>query len=67
MAIKETFARWTLESQNGLEGLRYTEGQTLPDLGAEDVVVKIHAASLNYRDVAIAKVYILVLTLGKAR
>jgi hypothetical protein len=53
----KTTARWTLKSQDGIESLHYEEKAELPELGEENVLVEIHAASLNYRDLAIAKVY----------
>jgi NADPH:quinone reductase-like Zn-dependent oxidoreductase len=39
----------------GFDGLQFQDAQT-PKLGEHDVLVKLHAASLNYRDLAIAKV-----------
>ncbi|EPE25330.1 NAD(P)-binding Rossmann-fold containing protein [Glarea lozoyensis ATCC 20868] len=51
-------ARWVLDSaQKGISSLHYEEstGVIDPPLGAEDVLVEIHAVSLNYRDIAIAK------------
>lgn len=51
--------RWVLdEAQQGLSSLHFESSPPSPasNLGPEDVLVEIHAASLNYRDVAIAKV-----------
>lgn len=51
--------RWELDgAQKGLCSLRYDpDGSVQPDqLGPEDVLVELHAASLNYRDIAIIKV-----------
>ena len=56
MADKIT-ARWTLKTQGGIESLQYEVKAELPELGEEDVLVEMHAASLNYRDLMIAKVY----------
>ncbi|KAH7037821.1 putative alcohol dehydrogenase [Microdochium trichocladiopsis] len=53
-----TSGRWMLVSQNGFdESLQYDDSYspTEADLGPEDVLVEVHAASLNYRDIAIAK------------
>lgn len=47
---------WVLNSQNGPSSLEFVESLELPQIGAHDVLVKIHAASLNYREVVIAQV-----------
>ncbi|ROT39584.1 putative alcohol dehydrogenase [Sodiomyces alkalinus F11] len=48
--------RWTLTGQKGFEtSLKYEEGVTLPvELGPHDVLVELRAASLNFRELAIA-------------
>ncbi|KAK4942899.1 hypothetical protein LTR10_017475 [Elasticomyces elasticus] len=48
-------AAWVLNSQIGVDGLAFFE--RLPELPIkeDEVLVKIHAASLNYRDLMIAK------------
>ncbi|KIV80826.1 hypothetical protein PV11_08302 [Exophiala sideris] len=48
-------AAWVLNSQIGVDGLAFFE--RLPELPIKEyeVLVKIHAASLNYRDLMIAK------------
>lgn len=48
--------RWILTSQKGFENsLQYEEGVPLPtELGPRDVLVELHAASLNYRELVIA-------------
>ncbi|TID27542.1 zinc-binding alcohol dehydrogenase-like protein [Venturia nashicola] len=48
-------ARWTLPSQNGIESLRYEESAAIPDLNDYEVLVEMHAASINYRDLVITK------------
>ncbi|KAE8316028.1 alcohol dehydrogenase [Aspergillus transmontanensis] len=45
---------WTLTGQKGISSLKFVENHPLPALGDHDVRIKIHAASLNYRDLAIA-------------
>jgi NADPH:quinone reductase-like Zn-dependent oxidoreductase len=49
-------ARWILSSQNGIDSLTFEEIAPVPELGPEDVLVKMHAASINYRDLVITKV-----------
>ncbi|KAK3064875.1 hypothetical protein LTS18_003088 [Coniosporium uncinatum] len=47
---------WAIKSQDGIQhGLLLLPDATLPKLSAEHVLVELHAASLNYRDVAILK------------
>lgn len=50
--------QWILNSQLGFEkSLEYQENVKVPtpdELGPNDVLVKIHAASLNYRELPIA-------------
>lgn len=46
---------WILQGQNGVNSLEQTP-QKLPELRDHDVLVELHAASLNHRDVAIAEV-----------
>lgn len=51
--------RWTLDgAQEGLSSLLYEPAASsqADQLGPEDVLVEVHAASLNYRDLAIIKV-----------
>lgn len=56
MSTKRRTDAWTLNSQNGIESLKFVRDILLPPLNAHEVLVKIHAASLNYRDLAITKV-----------
>ncbi|KAL2783095.1 alcohol dehydrogenase [Aspergillus keveii] len=46
---------WLLAGQNGPSSLEFVEEYELPPLRDNDVLVRIHAASLNYREIAIAK------------
>lgn len=52
----QTSTDWVLEDQKGFDSLNLVEGRPIPDLGDSDVLVKLYAASLNYRDLVIAKV-----------
>jgi NADPH:quinone reductase-like Zn-dependent oxidoreductase len=65
MAV-ENFLQWTLDSQNGIESLVSRQAQMPREVGEHEILVKIHAASLNYRDLAIAKVHIELFTLLSA-
>lgn len=47
---------WILDGQNGIESLKKTDNRKLPALGDHDVLMQMHAASLNHRDIAIAEV-----------
>lgn len=50
------FKEWRLEGQKGIESLVCGESTLPTELQDHEVLIKIHAASLNYRDLAIAKV-----------
>lgn len=51
-------SQWILASQEGFAAsLQYQENVRIPspdELGSNEVLVKIHAASLNYREIQIA-------------
>jgi NADPH:quinone reductase-like Zn-dependent oxidoreductase len=49
-------AQWTLQGQNGIESLKFARVPIQTALGQHEVLVELRAASLNYRDVVIAKV-----------
>lgn len=51
-----TTPAWLLTGQSGPSSLEFKPEHELPPLGPNDVLVRIHAASLNYRELAIAKV-----------
>ena len=53
--VKVTKA-WTRTGTTGFDALKFNEQTPLPELGDHDVLVEIHAASLNYRDLSMAKV-----------
>lgn len=56
-SLPEFTAAWTLPSQrSGIESLGFVEKVPIPPLRDDELLVKIHAASLNYRDLIIAKV-----------
>ena len=50
--------QWILTGQDGFEAsLEYQENVPIPaakNLGPDEVLVKLHAASLNYRELVIA-------------
>lgn len=50
------FSRWVLKNPSGIYSLEYTETPFSSDLGPEDVLVRLYAASLNPRDLVIAEV-----------
>lgn len=55
-SIPKTTKTWRVQGQDGFESLKYDTQAAIPELGANDVLVKFHAASLNYRDLIIPKV-----------
>ena len=56
--LEGTYKQWTPQGQNGLDSLVASVGSLPKELGEHDVLVKIHAASLNFRDIVLAKVSI---------
>lgn len=56
MPTPQYTAAWVLNSQIGIEGLSFLEQLPLPPVKEDEVLVKIYAASLNYRELLIAKV-----------
>ncbi|KAH7068905.1 alcohol dehydrogenase [Paraphoma chrysanthemicola] len=50
-----TTKQWTVQGKDGFESLKFNEKAQIPEIGEKDVLVKIHAASLNYRDLIIPK------------
>lgn len=53
----KTSPAWILSEQKGIDSLELVQENPIPEVGEYDVLVKIHAASLNYRDIVVAKVY----------
>lgn len=49
--------RWVMTNQDGFElSLKFEENLPVPeDLAENDVLVELHGASLNYRELVIAK------------
>jgi NADPH:quinone reductase-like Zn-dependent oxidoreductase len=47
--------QWILPAGTGIDRLKVKE-VSIPDVGENEVLVKFHAVSLNYRDIMIAQV-----------
>ena len=45
-----TCKKWTIDGTDGVNSLKFHESGSVPSLGEHDVLVKFHAAALNYRD-----------------
>ncbi|KAH6954149.1 hypothetical protein DER45DRAFT_309010 [Fusarium avenaceum] len=54
MSIPKTTKAWTVEGSGSLDSLKFDNERALPTLSDNDVLVKIHASSINYRDIMIA-------------
>lgn len=52
----QTTKQWTVEGKEGFDSLKFNKSASLPEVGSEEVLVKFHAASLNYRDLLIPRV-----------
>jgi NADPH:quinone reductase-like Zn-dependent oxidoreductase len=56
MSLPTTQKQWVVEgTDKDLDGVQYKDGP-VPKVGANDVLVKLRGASLNYRDLLIPKV-----------
>ncbi|TAQ84062.1 hypothetical protein B7494_g7613 [Chlorociboria aeruginascens] len=55
MSIPKTTKAWTIQGENGFDSLIFDAETPIPELAANEVLVKIHAASLNYRDLMLPK------------
>lgn len=53
MSAPKTTKSWTVEGTGSLDALKFYAERALPELSDNEVLVKFHAASLNYRDVII--------------
>ncbi|KAL7792453.1 hypothetical protein V8C37DRAFT_380357 [Trichoderma ceciliae] len=52
--IPQTVKQWNVAAFTGFDGLEFSE-RPLPEVGDSQVLVKLEAASLNYRDLVIAR------------
>jgi hypothetical protein len=56
MVLTKTIKQWVVTgTDKGFDGLELQDAH-MPKVGDNDVLVKLHAASLNYRDLIIPKV-----------
>lgn len=54
--MSQTMKQWVVQDkEHDLDGLVYQDA-TVPKVGENEVLVKLEAASLNYRDLIIPKV-----------
>jgi len=54
-SIPKTTKAWTIEGQDGFDSLKFHQEAPVPEPSDYEVLVKFHAASLNYRDLIIPK------------
>ncbi|KAH6962416.1 hypothetical protein BKA56DRAFT_174322 [Ilyonectria sp. MPI-CAGE-AT-0026] len=57
MSTPRTTKAWTVEGAGSFDCLKFENERVLPALSDNEVLVKFHAASLNYRDIIIALGY----------
>ena len=58
MSSPRTTKAWTVEGSGSFDCLKFHKELVLPELSDNEVLVKFHAASLNYRDIIIPLVTI---------
>ncbi|KAK3110668.1 hypothetical protein LTR53_014806 [Teratosphaeriaceae sp. CCFEE 6253] len=51
----QPFKQWQLTTTQGIDGLKFVEDASVGPVGEDGVLVKLHAASLNYMDLFVAK------------
>jgi NADPH:quinone reductase-like Zn-dependent oxidoreductase len=56
MSSTKTTKTWFVHGADSWDSLKFHEQAPLEELADHDVLVKIHAVSLNYRDLIIPKV-----------
>lgn len=56
MTLPQQTAAWVLREQKGVDGLEFVQDLPILAIREDEVLLKIYAASLNYRDVVIVKV-----------
>jgi NADPH:quinone reductase-like Zn-dependent oxidoreductase len=54
-SIPKTTKAWTVQGHNGFDSLKFSTDTPIPQISDHEVLVKLHAASLNYRDLVIPK------------
>jgi NADPH:quinone reductase-like Zn-dependent oxidoreductase len=52
-SIPKTHRAWTVEGLNGFDSLKFHKEAPVSEPSDYEVLVKFHAASLNYRDLLI--------------
>ncbi|KLP09766.1 alcohol dehydrogenase [Fusarium fujikuroi] len=55
MSLPKTTNGWAVVGQGSFDNLKFDTQQPLPELSDNEVLVKFHAASLNFRDIMIAQ------------
>ena len=56
MSVPKTASQYVVKDTKGFDSLVLEKDVAIPELGEHDVLVKIQAVSLNYRDLIIPKV-----------
>ncbi|KAF7861354.1 hypothetical protein EAF04_007919 [Stromatinia cepivora] len=53
MSLPTTTKAWRVQGTDGLDSMKYNSAEAIAELSENDVLVKFHAAALNYRDISI--------------
>jgi hypothetical protein len=66
MSLPKTTPAWIIHASNsdakGFENLKFEKEYPLPDVGEDECLVQIQAVSLNYRDLVIPKVNVIIIS-----
>lgn len=54
-SIPKTGKSWTIDGKGSFDNLKFNKEAPVPEISDYEVLVKFHAASLNYRDLIIPK------------
>jgi NADPH:quinone reductase-like Zn-dependent oxidoreductase len=61
MSVPKTMRQWIVkDTKNGFDSLEFQDSAEVPTVGDYEVLVKIQAVSLNYRDLIIPQVSALI-------
>lgn len=58
MSLPKTTESWTVEDKGSFDALKFNKEGIIPEIPDNEVLVKMHAVSLNFRDLIITLVFL---------